>query len=304
MTFADAAPELLLRPLSNGRFMHGTMAPLLSIAMNTQEQWQLTVKAAELYERYPARYILGPWAPLLVDAARVAAGERVLDVACGTGVVARAAAKRVGRTGHVVGVDLNPGMIAVARSLPATSDAPIEWLERSALDLRLDNAGFDVVLCQQGLQFFPDKLVALREMRRVLDRGGRLALSVWDSNSMGVYTDAVRAALVQFVGPEVAARFTASRKAPTAAELQRLATEADFAAVEVNVSRISLHLPRLDKFALDHLAATPVAAAIDAADAEARRKIGVSVMEQLQRYADGDGITYPEETYLLTARAG
>jgi ubiquinone/menaquinone biosynthesis C-methylase UbiE len=272
--------------------------------MNTQEQWQLTLKAAELYERYPARYILGPWAPLLVDAARVAAGERVLDVACGTGVVTRAAARRVGRTGHVVGVDRNPGMIAVARSLPATSDAPIEWLERSALDLRLDNASFDVVLCQQGLQFFPDKLVALKEMRRVLDHGGRLALSVWDTNGMGVYTGAVSAALVQFVGLEVAARFTASRKAPTPAELQRLATEADFAAVVVSVSRMNLHLPRIDKFVLDHLAATPVAAAIDAADAEARQKIGVSVMEQLQPYADGDGITYPEETYVLTARAG
>ena len=96
------------------------MALLLGLAMNTHEQWQLTMKAAELYERYPARYILGPWAPLLVDAARVATGERVLDVACGTGVVARAAAKRVGRAGRVVGVDLNPGMIAVAQSLPAT----------------------------------------------------------------------------------------------------------------------------------------------------------------------------------------
>ena len=280
------------------------MAVLLGFAMNTHEQWQLTMKAAELYERYPARYILGPWAPLLVDAARVAAGERVLDVACGTGVVARAAAKRVGPAGRVVGVDLNPGMIAVARSLPATSDAPIEWLERSALDLRLENASFDVVLCQQGLQFFPDKAVALQEMRRVLDRGGRLALNVWNSNSLGLYTGAVSAALVQFVGHEVAARFTASRNAPTAGELRRLATEADFSAVEVSVSRIKIHLPRIDKFVLDHLAATPVAAAIDAADAEARKKIGASVMEQLQPYADGDGITYPEETYVLTARAG
>jgi ubiquinone/menaquinone biosynthesis C-methylase UbiE len=271
--------------------------------MNTQEQWQLTMKAAELYERYPARYILGPWAPLLVDAARLAAGERVLDVACGTGVVARAAAKRVGPTGRVVGVDLNPGMIVVARSLPATSDAPIEWLERSALDLRLENASFDVVLCQQGLQFFPDKAVALQEMRRVLDHSGRLALSVWNSNSIGVYTGAVSAALVRFAGHEVAARFTASRKAPTASELRRLAMEAGFFAVEVNVIRINVHLPRIDKFVLDHLASTPVAAAIDAVDAEARRKIGASVMEQLQRYADGDGITYPEETYVLTARA-
>jgi len=134
--------------------------------MAKNEQWQLSAKAAELYERYVARYILGPWAPSLVDAAGLATGERALDVACGTGVVARIAAQRVGPAGHVVGVDLNPGMIAVARSVPAPIGAPIEWLERSALDLRLEDAKFDVVLCQQGLQFFPDKALALREMRR------------------------------------------------------------------------------------------------------------------------------------------
>ena len=86
--------------------------------MSEHEQWQLTAEAAELYERYPARYILGPWAPLLVDAAALATGERVLDVACGTGLVARIAAQRVGPAGRVVGVDLNPGMIAVARVAP------------------------------------------------------------------------------------------------------------------------------------------------------------------------------------------
>lgn len=272
--------------------------------MNTHEQWQLSMKAAELYERYPARYILGPWAPLLVDAARLIPGERVLDVACGTGVVARLAAKRVGPAGRVVGVDVNPGMIAVARSPSPTNDASIEWLERSALDLQLENASFDVVLCQQGLQFFPDKEVALQEMRRVLDRGGRLALSVWNGNSLSPYADAVSATLVQFMGHEVAARFAAARKTPTPDELQRLATAADFSAVEVRVSRIDVHLPRIDKFVLDHLSATPIAADIGAVDAEARNKIGASVMERLQGYADGDGITHPEETYVLTARAG
>ena len=70
-------------------------------------------------------------------------------------------------------------MIAVARSLPTPVGASIEWVERSALDLRLQDATMDVVLCQQGLQFFPDKALAMREMRRVLARGGRLALSVW-----------------------------------------------------------------------------------------------------------------------------
>ena len=272
--------------------------------MNALEKWQLTtLKAAELYEHYPGRYILGPWAPLLVDVARLAAGERVLDVACGTGVVARAAAERVGATGRVVGVDLNPEMIAVARSLPASRHVPIEWFERSALDLRFEDASFDVVLCQKGLQFFPDKAVALQEMRRVLDHSGRLALRVWDTNSLGVYTAAVCAALDQFVGHEVATRFTASRKSPTADELQHLATEAGFSAVKVSISRINIHLPRLDKFVLNHLAATPIAAAIDAAGAELRKKIVESAIDQLQRYADGDGITYPEETQVLTARA-
>ena len=107
--------------------------------MSQHDQWQMTVEAAELYERYPARYILGPWAPLLVDAARLTAGERVLDVACGTGLVARIAAQRVGPAGRVVGIDLNPGMIAVARSLPVPTGAPVEWSSaaRSICDCRM-----------------------------------------------------------------------------------------------------------------------------------------------------------------------
>ena len=267
---------------------------------HTNGQWQLSAQAAELYERYVARYILGPWTPLLVDAAHVGIGERVLDVACGTGVVARAAAERVGAAGRVVGVDLNAGMIAVARSLPAPVGAAIEWIERSALDLRLPDATMDVVLCQQGLQFFPDKLVALREMRRVLAPGGRLALSVW--NGVGLYNGAVGEALARFVGDAAALQFCASRQVPTQAELQGLATAAGFSAVELRVRRIDVRLPRLDKFTLDHLSATPVASAVAAVDPAARAKIGASVVQALQRYADGEGVTYPEETHVLTAK--
>jgi SAM-dependent methyltransferase len=268
--------------------------------MNKHEQWHLTAEAAELYERYVARYILGPWAPLLVDSARVALGERVLDIACGTGVVARAAAERVGLAGHVVGIDLNPGMIAVARALAEPDGPPIQWIERSALELRLEDASFDVVLCQQGLQFFPDKALAMSEMRRVLGQGGRIALSVW--NSVGRYNSAVGEALAELVGNESTVRFCASRQAPNKEELQRLAMEAGFSDVEVRVARLDVHLPNPQKFALDHLAATPIAPVIAAADAEIREKIGRAVMNQLRPYTDGDGITYPEETYVLTAQ--
>jgi hypothetical protein len=133
---------------------------------------------------------------------------------------------------------------------------------------------------------------------------GVLCLAFWISNSFSPYVDAVYAALVQFAGQEVASRFTAPWKTPTTSELQRLATEANFSSIEVSVSRINLHLPRIDKFVFDHLSATPVAADIDAVGDEARRRIGTSVMEQLQRHADGDGTTFPEETFVLTARAG
>ena len=100
----------------------------------------------------------------------------MLDVACGTGIVARLAAQQVGTTGLVTGVDLNPGMLEVARAHTPTSGAAVDWREGDAGALPCDDASYDVVLCQQGLQFFPDQPRALREMHRVLVSGGRLAL--------------------------------------------------------------------------------------------------------------------------------
>ena len=133
--------------------------------------------AGALYERYMVPAIFGSWAEDLVHAGRCKHGDRVLDVACGTGVVARCAIQRVGRRGHVVGLDLSPAMLAAARS--AARETSIEWREGSALVMPFSDRSFDVVLCQQGLQFFPDRAAALRQMRRVLAIGGRLALSVF-----------------------------------------------------------------------------------------------------------------------------
>ena len=118
---------------------------------------------AEIYERHMVPAIFSRWAPDLLQAARVQTGERVLDVACGTGAVTRLLAERVGLTGNVVSLDINPGMLAVARRTVVGPN--IEWLESSALDMPLPDATFDAVVCQQGLQFFPDRPAALSEMR-------------------------------------------------------------------------------------------------------------------------------------------
>jgi len=146
--------------------------------MSNEERWQLSGNAAEFYDRY-VRLLMEPWVRCLIDVAALKPAERVLDVACGTGFVARRAAQYVGGDGRVVGVDLNSGMVAAARAASGRDASTIiEWRTGDAAALPFEKGVFDVVLCQQGVQFFPDRLQALREMRRVLRLGGRLAFTV------------------------------------------------------------------------------------------------------------------------------
>ena len=132
------------------------------------------------YEGIMVPRLFVPWAEVLLDRLALQPGEQVLDVACGPGTVARAAARRIGPTGHVTGVDFSPAMLAVARSKPPVDDgAPIEYLEGPADKLDVPDDDVDVVTCQHGLQFFPDRAAALAEMRRVLRPSGRLGIALW-----------------------------------------------------------------------------------------------------------------------------
>src|SRR5215471_371474 len=115
-------------------------------------QWHFAGSVPENYERYLVPTIFSPWAAHLVDFAAPQLGERVLDVACGTGIVARLVAGRVGPEGRVIGLDSSPAMLAVARSLSPISGAAVEWSEGSALAIPFPDATFNLVLCQQGLQ--------------------------------------------------------------------------------------------------------------------------------------------------------
>jgi SAM-dependent methyltransferase len=145
--------------------------------MSASEKGQVTYKAAEVYEEFFVPALFAEWASRVADAAGIQQGQRVLDVACGTGVLARTIADRVGSAGAVVGLDVNEGMLAVAeRKAPQ-----IEWRQGSAEDLPFDTNRFDVVVSQFGLMFFEDKVAALKEMVRVLRSGGRLAIAVWAS---------------------------------------------------------------------------------------------------------------------------
>src|SRR5689334_3117022 len=132
--------------------------------MGQQEQRQLRGTGAEIYERYLVPAVFAPWAAMLIEQAALQPGERVLDVACGTGVVARRAAQQVGPSGQITGLDNDAEKLAVARSLPPVPGVSLEWQEGSALAMPFADASFDALLCQQGLQFLADRPAALREM--------------------------------------------------------------------------------------------------------------------------------------------
>ena len=267
--------------------------------MSGESGYQVSDNAAVLYERYAVPYVLGPWSLQLIDLAALRPGERVLDLACGTGLIARLAAPRVGSTGKVTGIDFNAGMLAVARALPPVSGPTIAWNQESAIALKLPDASIDVVLCQQGLQFFPDKLRALCEMHRVMAPAGRTLLSVW--KSAGPYNIAIAEALEQYVSKETATIYRLSRTVPNADELHQWLVQAGFYNVSVCPSAMTIRLPNIEMFILQHLSTTPVAGAVarlsDAERSELARKVHIS----LHSFADGDGVAVPEETNIAMA---
>jgi SAM-dependent methyltransferase len=168
--------------------------------MNEGERGQVTGNAAEVYEEFFVPALFQEWTDRVADAARLRSGERVLDVVCGTGALTRAVAARVGPKGSAIGLDVNDGMLAVARR-----KAPqLDWRLGRAEALGFETESFDAVVSQFGLMFFEDRRAALAEMLRVLRRGGRLAVAVWDSLERTPGYAAVTSLLQRLFGDRVA----------------------------------------------------------------------------------------------------
>ena len=271
--------------------------------MSEQAQWQLSGSAPEMYERSLVPVIFALWAAVLIERAVLQPGERVLDVACGTGIVARLAAPQVGSHGQMTGLDLNPGMLAVACTLPPGAGAAIDWREGSAGVLPFADATFDVILCQQGLQFFPDRPATLREMRRVLIPGGRLALAVWRSNQHHPFFGALADALTRHVSPEAGAGGRAPFALGDATELRTLITGAGFSDVGIHIEILPMRVTSLEQYVPEQLAATPMAGAVAAAGESARTALLRDISIAVQAYRDDEGWVFPMEAHIMSARA-
>jgi SAM-dependent methyltransferase len=264
--------------------------------------WQLDRSAPEAYERYLVPPIFVPWAERLVDRAGVGNGDRVLDVACGTGVVARRAATRVGDTGSVVGLDLNEGMLEVAAKTANEEQLEIEWREGDATELPFDEGRFDVVCCQQALQFFDDPTAALEEMRRAGTSDGCIALSVWRPLEYHPGYVVLAEALERHVGEEAGAMMRSPFPAWNEEELRTLALDAGFGGVSIALESDSVRYPSVEEFVRREAASSPLAEPIGAAGDDVRDALVATVEDGLDEYVDDDGVVFPMESYVLIPR--
>lgn len=273
--------------------------------MSDRGQWQVAGNAAETYERALTPAVFAAWAPLVVALADPRSGERVLDVACGTGVVTRLVARQVGRTGKVVGLDLNPGMLAVAAATAASeppTSASITWQEASATRMPFPDGAFDVAYCQLGLQFFPDRPAALREMHRVLVSGGRVGLMVWRGIEHSPGFDILAAALARHVSPEAAGIMRAPFGLAEAEELRELMAAAGFRDITIRPVAGTVRFLSVARFVQDYVAGSPLAGHVAKVSDEARAALVGEVGDALRSHLAGGALAFPIEAHLASAR--
>lgn len=230
------------------------------------------------------------------------AGESVIDIGCGTGAAARYAAEAVGSSGQVIGVDVNAGMLEVARSLPAVQGTPIEWREANAAQLPLDDQSVDLVLCAQTLQFLPEKQLGLSEMRRVVKPGGRVALSLWCDIEDSPYFYTLVETIARHIGSDTAAGLKSAFALSDANEICRLLKEAGFEQIDRTITRLDLPLPQLTEFVPRHISATPMAAGFSRAGESMQQSIIQEATEKLSSYETDGQVQIPFKSHMMMAR--
>ena len=252
------------------------------------------------YERYFVPVIGEPLAIDLIQVAALGDDDRVLDVACGTGVVARLAAQQVGGSGSVAGLDPNPGMLAVAKS-SAPPDASIEWHQAGAEDMPFQDGAFDVVLCQMGLQFVSDKDAALREMRRVLTSEGRLFLNL-PGPTPRIFR-IMSEALARNVGKQAAGFVEHVFSLYDPSEIESLLDIAGFNDVSVQSETKSLPLPAPSDFLWQYISSTPLAGAMSEVSDEKRKSLEQDVVAEWERLMDDQALILQVPVVTATGRA-
>ncbi len=254
------------------------------------------LKTPENYERYFVSAIGRPLAEDLVRQANIQPGERVLDVACGTGIVTRLAAQKAGPSGTITGLDINPGMLEVARSVISTG-IPVDWHEAGAEKMPLPDENYDVVLCQVSLQFVEDKPAALSEMHRVLATPGRVYINV--PGKAGELFSIFIQELENHISPEAAGFARQVFFLNDTKELHRLLQHAGFKNIDVSTREKTFTLPSPKDFLWQYIHSTPMGGVV--ADVGEKKQLALeqAIVQKWQKFKHNGGMKYRQQ--ILTA---
>jgi ubiquinone/menaquinone biosynthesis C-methylase UbiE len=258
---------------------------------------------AESYERFMVPSLFAPWASQLIHRASPQPSERVLDIACGTGIVARNVVSLVGSQGIVIGLDANPDMIRMARATAEKENLPIKWHAGPAEQLPFSDENFDLILCQFGLMFFTDRHVALTEMHRVLKTGGRVTLSVWQGLDRHPFYQAIHEVTQRRLGKSsVQAVFSLG----DVDVLRKLLTDSGFRHIAIESVSIMARFPNPEEFLAWELDVDPAETpALRNLDPEAQQAIMVAIRQEMQgkiEVIQDHPIVLPFHAYVAQAR--
>lgn len=263
--------------------------------MSEHAKGQVSASAAEVYEAFFLPALFQEWTSRVADAAHVTPGQRVLDVACGTGALTRVLVERVGPGGSVVGLDLNKGMLAVARE----KAADVQWVEGVAESLPFPAARFDAVVSQFGLMFFGDRRGAIREMVRVLRPGGRLAVAVWDSLERTPGYAAMASLLQRLFGDETAASLHAPYALGDPAALRALFEGSGLADLAVTTHKGTARFPSIRDWVYTDVKGWTASDAVDEAGFE---RLVAEAERTLQRFVTEEGsVAFSAPAHIVTA---
>ena len=235
---------------------------------------------AESYQRFMVPSLFEPWSFHLIQRANPQLGERVLDIACGTGIVARNVAPHVGSQGIVIGLDVNPDMISMARAAAERDQLAIEWRISPAEQLPFPDESFDLIFCQFGLMFFTDRHKALKEMQRVLETDGRVVLSVWQGLERHPFYQTLHDVSSRLLGKSAVQTVFSLGDSN---ELRKLLTDAGFQQIEIEPLSIIARFPNAEEFLAWEIDVDPTETpALQNLDTEAQQVILAAVRQDMQ----------------------
>ena len=266
--------------------------------MSADNTFHLSTSAAEKYESQKVPSVFAPLAKATMEAVSLPENAAVIDIACATGIVSRLVSQRLPGKGRIVGADLNPAMIEVARKAMPASRHAVEWFACDVIDMPFADGEFDIAICQQGLQFFPDKQKALIEIRRVLAPGGRLVLTCW--RTISPLFQAVSDSLRQRVGEKAAKQALGPYSFRDGDLIAALLTQAGFRIAEA--SSLLVHRPTPDRPAIrEEILASPYEKELRDKGAGTIDAVVADVDAALEVYRQGESLVIPQEAHLFQA---